>query len=39
MYAGPVADFAAASLAAFFIAREVRDMKRLERENLKTRST
>jgi putative MATE family efflux protein len=32
MYAGPVADFAAASLAAFFIVREVRDMKRLEME-------
>jgi putative MATE family efflux protein len=32
MYAGPVADFAAASLAAFFIVREIRDMKRLERE-------
>lgn len=30
MYAGPVADTAAALLAAFFIAREVRDMKHLE---------
>jgi Na+-driven multidrug efflux pump len=32
MYAGPVADFAAAALAAVFITREVRDMKRMERE-------
>ena len=32
MYAGPVADFAAAALAAVFIVREVREMMRLERE-------
>ena len=32
MYAGPVADFAAAALAAVFIVREVREMTRLERE-------
>ena len=31
MYAGPVADFAAASLAAVFITREVREMKRMEK--------
>jgi Na+-driven multidrug efflux pump len=31
MYAGPVADFAAAALAAVFITREVREMKRLEK--------
>jgi Na+-driven multidrug efflux pump len=31
MYAGPLADFAAAALAALFIIREVRDMKELER--------
>jgi Na+-driven multidrug efflux pump len=31
MYAGPVADFAAAALAAVFITREVRGMKRLEK--------
>jgi putative MATE family efflux protein len=31
MYAGPLADLAAAVLAAFFIARELRDIKRLER--------
>ncbi|MDL2264369.1 MATE family efflux transporter [Synergistaceae bacterium OttesenSCG-928-I11] len=30
MYAGPVADTAAALLAAFFIVREMRDMKNLE---------
>ncbi|MDR1965282.1 MAG: MATE family efflux transporter [Synergistaceae bacterium] len=31
MYAGPLADFAAACLAAFFIVREIREMKELER--------
>ncbi|MDR3281321.1 MAG: MATE family efflux transporter [Synergistaceae bacterium] len=31
MYAGPLADFAAAALAAFFIIREARDMRDLER--------
>lgn len=31
MYAGPVADLAAATLAAFFITREMREMKRLEK--------
>jgi Na+-driven multidrug efflux pump len=33
MYAGPAADFAAASLAAFFILKEIRDIKRLESES------
>jgi putative MATE family efflux protein len=32
MYAGPISDFAAAVIAAVFIAREVRDMKRMEKE-------
>jgi putative MATE family efflux protein len=34
MYAGPAADSAAAALAAFFIAKEVREMRRLEKEKL-----
>jgi Na+-driven multidrug efflux pump len=31
MYAGPVADLAAATLAAIFIVREIRDINRLEK--------
>ena len=33
MYAGPIADFAAAVIAFAFIAHEVRDMKRLEKRD------
>jgi Na+-driven multidrug efflux pump len=35
MFAGPLADFAAASLAVLFIRRESREMKTLERESNK----